>query len=71
MCIYFMAKELIISLTGIELINSDSIDRSEGGNKTRMTHGWTLLVLDKFQYGAREVKENDHAENVMFMHNAF
>ena len=28
-----MAKELIISLTGIERINFDSIDRSEGGNK--------------------------------------
>ena len=35
MYVFFMAKELII-LTGIEHINSDSIDRSEGGNK----HDW-------------------------------
>ena len=36
-----MAKELIISLTGIEHINSDSIDRSEGGNK----HDWPEVEL--------------------------
>ena len=41
MCIFFMAKELIISLTGIERINSDSIDRSEGGNK----HDWPMVEL--------------------------
>ena len=53
MCIFFVAKELIISLTGIERINSDSVDGSEGGNKHDWPHGWALLVLDTFQYGAR------------------
>ena len=41
MCIFFKAKELIITLTGIERMESDSIDRSEGGNK----HDWPKVEL--------------------------
>ena len=41
MCIFFMAKKLIITLTGIERISSDPVDRSEGGNK----HDWPTVEL--------------------------
>ena len=41
MRIFFMPKELIISLTRIERINSDSVDRSEDGNK----RDWPMVEL--------------------------